>query len=111
MPTLHGTIDPEGALVTLSIGVSGVRRHRLQRAQMPVPAAVQVRVVLDPGSGVTLADNQALQSLGVTSYANRSLLASASGVALHTLPAYSLSIALLDAAGQTLRYWPRADVL
>jgi hypothetical protein len=96
MPTLTGPITPDGALVTLAIGVSEVRRQLLQRFHFPVAAVSPVRALLDPGSHYTLADIQALQHLGVTPYEQRPLLSSASGLAINILPVYLLSASLLD---------------
>lgn len=111
MPTLTGPITADGALVTIAVGVSEARRHRLQRFNFPVPLPSQVRVLLDPGSAFTLTNSQAFNNLGVGSYFNQPVSSSASGLAVHTLRVYGLSVTLLDAAGQPLRYWPQVDVL
>ncbi len=111
MPILAGPITAQGALVTISIGVSEPRRQKLKRFNFPVPLPSSVRALLDPGSHNTLADTLALRHLGVTPSYQQSLLSSASGLVVHSLPVYHLSVSLLDAAGQPLMYWPVVAVL
>jgi hypothetical protein len=111
MPTLTGPITADGALVTVAIGVSEPRRQKLQRFNFPIPAPAQVPSILDPGSPFTLADIDSIQHLGVASYVSQSLRSSASGLAIYMLPVYRLSVTLLDASGQPLKYWPEVDVL
>jgi hypothetical protein len=112
MATISGPITADGALVTIAVGVSEARRRLLQRHNLPVPLPSQVRVVLDPASSFTLADERgAIGSLGVTSYRQQLLLSSASGVTFNSLPVYDLSVALLDDTGNHLVYWPQVDVL
>jgi hypothetical protein len=110
MPTLNGPITPDGALVTLAIGVSEKRRQILQRLNFPVPMPSKVRALLDPGSEVSFADAMALQHLGITPHTHLPLLSSASGTTVNVLPVRYLSVTLLDAADQPMMYWPIASV-
>jgi len=59
MTILNGDIEPEGALVDVLIGLSGTELHRLRLASSPIPAAVQLRGVLDTGAECTCIDLQA----------------------------------------------------
>jgi hypothetical protein len=111
MPTLTGPITPDGALVTLAIGVSESRRHKLQRFNFPVPLPVIARAMIDPGSLFSFGDGQVLPSVGGMPLGQQSLLSSASGLAVHLLPVYLLSVTLLDAVGQPMMYWPHVNVL
>ena len=110
MPTFTGTLTGDGALVNVAVGVAEARRQLLQRLNLPVPAPSKVCALLDPGSHVTLVDEQALPQLGITSYVQLPLLSSASGLVVNWLPVYYLSVTLLDNADRPLMYWPQVDV-
>src|SRR5262249_37576611 len=106
MPTISGPITADGALVTIAVGVSETLRRMLQRHNLPVPLPSQVRVVLDPASAFTLADEvRSIRTLGVTSIQSQPVLSSASGMKFNSLPVYDLSVALLDDTGHPLFYW------
>ena len=111
MPTLTGPITADGALVSVLIGVSEVRRQALRCVGFPVPAPSAVRAVLDTGSFVTFADIQAIVPLGVTRYDRWQFFTSATGATPHVRDVYKLSVTLLDDAGAPLVYWPSVDVL
>jgi hypothetical protein len=111
MPTLTGPITADGAVIHVLIGVSEARRQVLLRIGFPVPAPSAIRAVLDTGSFVTLADAQAIASLGETSYDRQQFFTSATGVTPHVRDVYNLSLTLLDDGGAPLAYWPSVDVL
>jgi hypothetical protein len=111
MPTLTGPITADGALVSVRIGVSQARRQLLQRVGFPVPPPSTVRAVLDTGSFISVADDQAIAPLAVARYDQRSFFTSATGLTPHVCDVYDLSIALVDDSGATLAYWPSVDVL
>jgi hypothetical protein len=111
MTTLTGPITGDGALASVLIGVSEARRQVLLRLGLPVPVPSVVRAVLDTGSFITLADSQAVTSLGVTAYDRRKFLTSATGATPHVRNVYDLSVTLLDDDGKQLAYWPSIDVL
>ena len=111
MPTLTGLITADGALVNVLIGVSEARRQTLRRVGFPVPAPSAVRAVLDTGSFVTLADAQAIASLGVTRHDRWQFFTSATGTTPHVRDVYNLSVTLLDDGGAVLAYWPSVNVL
>jgi len=112
MVTISGPITADGALVTIAVGVSEARRRLLQRHNLPVPPPSQVRVVVDPASAVTLADEvRSIRPLGVMSSGQQLLLSSASGLTINNHPFFPLSVALLDDTGHPLFYWPQVNVL
>jgi hypothetical protein len=111
MTSFSDVIGRDGALVTLQIGVSEVRRNLLQRFNFPVPPASEVQALLDTGSFFTLGDIQAIAPLGVKSYDTRKLLSAATGTTTHNRDVYDLSITILDPAGQPFAYWPSVDVI
>src|SRR5262249_6443965 len=43
----------DGAVIPLLVGVSGIRRKRLESVQLPVPPEIGVLAILDTGSHVT----------------------------------------------------------
>src|SRR5262245_18928308 len=110
MATITGPITPDGALVTLAIGVSEARRQLLQRMNFPIPQPCQVCAILDPGSQVTVAEERGLQRLQVTSLGQFPLMSSSSGLASNLLNVFLLSVTLLDAGGQAVMYWPQVKV-
>jgi hypothetical protein len=112
MPTLHGPITADGAVITISLGVSETTRRALQRRNLPVPVRSVLRVVVDPGSAMTLADEvRAIGPLGVRSPRQQGILSSASGLTVNLRSVYDLSVELLDAGGYPLMYWPWVNVL
>lgn len=111
MPSLTGPITTDGAVVSVLIGVSEVRRQALRRVGFPVPAPSAVRAVLDTGSFISLADESAIAPLGVSPFDQRQFLTSATGATPHVRDVYKLSVTLLDDGGATLAYWPSVDVL
>ena len=56
MPTIVGQVDPDGAFVSVLVGVSEVTALRLRMALSPVPAPITARALLDTGAEMTCAD-------------------------------------------------------
>jgi hypothetical protein len=63
MPVLNGTIEPEGALVDVLVGLSRTEIRRLHQAARPVPAPVTLRALLDTGADCACIDLQAAAPL------------------------------------------------
>jgi hypothetical protein len=112
MPTLSGPITADGAVITISLGVSEARRRTMQRVNLPVPLRSVLRVVVDPGSAMTLADEvRGIGPLRVRPRRQQGVVSSASGLTVNLHSMYELSVELLDDGGHPLMYWPRVGVL
>jgi hypothetical protein len=111
MPTLTGPIVADGSLVNILVGVSEARRQTLRSVGFPVPSPSPVRVLLDTGSFITIAVEQAIVPLGVTRYDQRPFFNSSVGMTPIARDVFNLSITLLDDKGVQLYYWPSVDVI
>ena len=56
MPTIVGPVDPDGAFVSVLVGVSEATARRLRMALSPVPGPVHGRGLLDTGAEMTCVD-------------------------------------------------------
>jgi hypothetical protein len=56
MPTIIGPVDPDGAFVSVLVGVSAATATSLHMALRPVPAPVSARALLDTGAEMTCVD-------------------------------------------------------
>jgi hypothetical protein len=63
MPVITGPITQDGAVISILIGVSDIRRRRLHAAGFPVPAPTPVLAVIDTGSFTTGVRPELLQAL------------------------------------------------
>jgi hypothetical protein len=93
MPTLTGTLVPEGALVPVHVGLSAAGIQALRTALRPVPAAVAIEALLDTGAEITCLDSALIQALNLP----------LSGTTLANLPAHGgLTLSALHDAGLTV---------
>ena len=65
MPHLTLQISPGGPIVDVLVGVSHPRQQALQRVSLQVPAAVQIRALVDTGASGTCIDPAVLTRLGL----------------------------------------------
>lgn len=66
MPLITGSIDFQGAAVSVLVGVSRNRAAVLRRVGLPVPPAIPIRLQIDTGSYATAITAVVFQQLGVT---------------------------------------------
>ncbi len=65
MPTLSGFLQPEGALVTVTIGLDGPEVQRLRQAGRWIPQAVILPALLDTGAECSCVDPRAVTALAL----------------------------------------------
>jgi hypothetical protein len=65
MPRLTGTIAPEGALVSISVGLDNVTVAQLRRALRPIPQPVTLQALLDTGAEQSGIDGTLIQTLAL----------------------------------------------
>ena len=63
MNTIHSTLDADGAVIDLLIGLAAVYINQLRRAGSPVPSPIPVRALLDTGAEMTCVDPAVLAPL------------------------------------------------
>jgi hypothetical protein len=63
MPRLSGVLQPEGALVTVEIGLSRTEIKRRRQAAQAIPAPVTLQGLLDTGAECSCVDALAVASL------------------------------------------------
>ena len=69
MPLITGTIDDDGATITVLVGVSRNREKRLLSVGHPVPAKQPLRVQVDTGSFITAMPSTIFRGLEVERFA------------------------------------------
>lgn len=60
MRVLHGTVEADGAMVEVQLGLASANVQKLRQAGRPIPPAVTLRALLDPGAEATCVDPQVL---------------------------------------------------
>jgi hypothetical protein len=106
MPVISGPITQDGAVVSVLVGVSEVRRQRLLSTGLPVPPPTPVLAVIDTGSFSTGFRPELLQALGLRPFRRIPILTpSTRPDAPHMCDQYNVSLTLV--AGTSQRYFPR----
>lgn len=93
MPRLTGALAPEGALVSILIGLSASSVRALRTTLRPVPSPTSARALVDTGAELTCVDATLIQTLGLP----------LGGTTLANLPAHGgLTVSALHDAGLTI---------
>lgn len=92
MPTLTVSQLPDGPILNLQIGVSVPRRKSLEAAGKPVPAAITVGGLVNPGASCTVVDRKLLRQLGINATGQVVFRSTAQGTIPEKSPQYDVSI-------------------
>src|SRR2546421_592043 len=65
MPTLTGRLAPEGAIISVELGLDRSTLRLLRTSLHPIPSPVSARALVDTGAEVTCADSSLIQALSV----------------------------------------------
>src|SRR5262249_29486287 len=66
MPHITFTIEPDGVIVRVMVGVTGKDTAALVAAGQPVPRPVLLRAAIDTGTDVTMVSSAVLNQFGLT---------------------------------------------
>src|SRR5258708_6516737 len=66
MPILAGSIEVDGPAVQLWVNMSSPRAAILRASNLPIPASVLIRGIIDTGASGTVIDEAIIQGLGLT---------------------------------------------
>src|SRR5580693_4041541 len=94
MPVIHGTLGDAGPIVDILVGVNETRRKLLEKHAFPIPAPVNVRALLDTGSGVTGLDTSIFGKLDLTPLGTMEILTPSTGATSHECDRYRVSLSL-----------------
>lgn len=108
MPIISRTIDWEGALVDVLVGVHASRREKLVRLQMTVPSAIPIPAQIDTGTHRSGIDEGVLRSLELDGEVDiEEVFTSSTTDEPHKCPVYLAELTLVGAEGnrsfETLR--------
>ena len=96
MPHLTLPVTSNGPLLEFLCGVSQPRARALQRANLPIPAPVSIRGMVDTGASITVIDSSVLLALGVDSTGTTPVhTPSTSSGSPHIANLFDVSIALV----------------
>jgi hypothetical protein len=110
MALLTGLIVPDGAIITILVGVSALRELRLRRAGFPVPTRMPVDVQLDTGASVSGFMSQVFQQLAIPALGPIPLR-TPSTTAQTPFVTQEFNVSLTLVAGTTVTSFPSVDVI
>lgn len=100
MPIINRTIDWEGALVDVLVGVPAPRKSNLLRLQMPVPASILIPAQLDTGAHRSGIEEGVLRQLGLDGEVDiEEVFTSSTADDPHPSPVYLAELTLLGGEG------------
>jgi hypothetical protein len=102
MPHFTLPITPEGAVISLQIGLSAPRIAALQKTNAPVPQAVVLRCLIDTGASGTCVDAAALAPLGLTPTGTTLISTPSTGQTPHQCLTYDVGIMFAHQDGYRL---------
>lgn len=94
MPLTTYTLESDGPVVTVVIGVSAPRVHALSDAGLPVPPVVQVRGLIDTGASHTVVDTSVIESLQLEPTGTIGIRTPSTGAELHQCSQYDVGIGI-----------------
>jgi hypothetical protein len=94
MPNLTVSMQPDGPIINLQIGVSVPRRKALEAAGKQVPPTVTVGGLINPGASCTVIDRKLLRQLGINATGQVAFRSTAQGTVPEMSPQYDVSIAI-----------------
>jgi predicted aspartyl protease len=104
MPHLILSLQRDGAILPIGIGVSEERKKILESDGLPVGVPIHVRGLIDTGASGTCVDERILKKLGLTPSGSVSIhTPSTKGVAVD-VDQYDVSIVLFDQHEQNLSF-------
>jgi hypothetical protein len=92
MPHFTLQLTPEGPVISLQIGLSAPRIAALQKVNLPVPQAVQLRCLIDTGASGTCVDGAAIAPLGLTPTGTTMISTPSTGGTPHQCLTYDVGI-------------------
>ncbi len=95
MPVVAGNLTDQGAIVSLTVGVSRDRKEALVRVGFPVPAEVQLRAVIDSGSAVTAIQPDVFRALDLTRIDEVAIHTPSTGATPHHCDRFHVSLSLV----------------
>lgn len=92
MPYFTLQVLPEGPVLTAFVGPSQARVAALQKAGSPVPAAQQIRALVDTGASGTCVDPSVINALGLTPTGSVLVNTPSTGATPHNAAQYDVSL-------------------
>ena len=92
MPHFLLQINPSGALINLSIGVSVSRASALKNASQPIPNSILVQGLIDTGASGVCIDPTLTQLLSLQPTGTSEMLTPSTGNTPQITPVYDISI-------------------
>jgi hypothetical protein len=109
MPILIGTIESEGALVDVLVGLSRTEVRRLRQAARPIQTPVTLRALLDTGAECTCIDLHAAAPL-VLPFGGITLVNAPALGGLQACAEHDASLTVLHPSGNPADNWVIADL-
>lgn len=94
MPVTTFTLEPDGPIVSIVMGVSAPRMHALHAAGLPIPSTCQVRALIDTGASLTVVDHSIIQTLQLEPTGRISIHTPSTGSQPHVCDQYDVGLAL-----------------
>jgi hypothetical protein len=98
MPTLTFSVQPDGLVVDVMIGLHAAACHTLQQAGQQIPRPILVRGVMDTATDATAVAPGVLQALGLPQYGKAQTHTAAGPVQVNV---YEISLSILSPTGAT----------
>ena len=110
MPYLTLPLSDFGPITEVLIGVTNAKRSLLEKHNMPVPARVSARGLIDTGASLSLVDPKIPQQLGLSPTGKVSIKTVSTGHETHDCNEFDVSITLLNREDEIELLFPYTPV-
>lgn len=98
MPSVNAQIGPQGPMIDVLLSVSNARRAALASANLPIPAPMSARALIDTGASCTCVDPSVIAHLALTPTGVVPMLTPSTGQTPVMCSQFDLQVGLLHAA-------------
>ena len=99
MPHFTLQTSPQGPLLNAVVGISQERHVALMAANLPIPASIPIRALVDTGASVTCIDPSILQSLALSPTGNATINTPSTGNSPIDVDQYDVGLIVPPSAG------------